>query len=191
MVCHSLWSELVFNYIFFRKSLPNFCMGMRRSKSCVNFGNVCTKSFTKRTYRPFCLFVKHFYYTVQSGKWIDWKWVTKTALRKIHHGIIIDILQFSQINLLLRHIAWVVYVIKSKTIFDYSMLFLQIPFKVVLLYCWNKGQKWWNSFYKTYGHFSFCSNSAIHNLRKQNIEYPIFYNNVYFFKTWVLCKTCK
>ena len=38
------------------------------------------------------------------------------------------------------------------------------------------------SFYKTYGHFNFCSNSAIHNLRKQNIECIIFYNNVYFSK---------
>ena len=125
MVCHSLWSELVFNYIFFWKSLPNFCMDISRSKPCVNFGNICTKSCTVRTCLPFCLFVKYFhYYTLQSGKWIAWKWVTQTTLRKIHHGIIIDTFYFSQTNLLVRHIACVVYVIKSKTIFDHFTLFL-------------------------------------------------------------------
>ena len=48
-----------------------------------------------------------------------------------------------------------------KTIFDHFTLCLQMTFKVVLSYCWNKGQKWWNIFYKTYVHFSFCSNSVI------------------------------
>ena len=68
-----------------------------------------------------------------------------------------------------------------KTIFDNFKLCLQMSFKVFLLYYWNKDQKWWNIFYKTYVHFSFRSNSVIHNLGKQKTECLSFYNNVYFF----------
>ena len=69
----------------------------------------------------------------------------------------------------------------SKTIFDHFTLCLLMSFKIVLSYCWNKGQKGWNIFYKTSARFSLCSNSVIHNLGKQNIECLSFYNNVYFF----------
>ena len=152
------------------------------SNPCVNSGNACTESCTVRTFLPFCLFVKYFcYYIVQGGEELASKWVTKTMLCKIHHDTIIDTLQLSQTNLLIRHLACMVYVIKSKTIFDHFTLCLQISFKVVFSCCWNKSQNWWNIFNKTYGHFSFCSNRVIHNLGKQNIACFIFHNNVYFF----------
>ena len=78
---------LVFNCILFEKNLRNFCMDMRCSHPCVNFGDVCTKFCIVTTCLPFSLSVEYFFYkiTVQGGKWITWRWATKTTLRKIHY----------------------------------------------------------------------------------------------------------
>ena len=136
-------------------------MDMRCSNPCIKFSNVCTKSCKKRTCLLFCLFLSFQNHVVLDLSWhyywyfvvLTYKFASKT------HGM----------------------PSLCKTIFDHFMLCLHMSFKVVILYCWNKGQKWWNIFYKMYVHFSFCSNSFIHDLGKQNTESLIFYNNVYFF----------
>ena len=79
-----------------------------------------------------------------------------------------------QINLLIRHMACLVYVIKSKIIFDHFTLCLQILFTVVLLFCWNKGQKRWNIFYKTYLHLSFCPDCVIITLENKTLNASFF-----------------
>ena len=150
-------------------------MDIRYNNPCVNFIDVCTKSCTVKTCMLFC-----FSWNISVDKSPPRQenespdWATKTMLRKIHHDIAIDTLQFSQINLLVWHIAWVIYLIKCKTIFDHFTLYLQMLFKSFLSYYWNKGQKGWNIVYKTYGHYGFCSDYVINNLGKQNIECFIF-----------------
>ena len=173
------WSVLVLNCTFYQKILPQFCMDMRRSNPCVNFGNVCAKSCTVRTYLTFCLFVKYFsYYTVQVRRMKRQKvsYWNHVALDSPWH-------YYWYFAVLADKFASKTHAMPSLciTIFDHFPLCLQISLKVVLSYCWNKGKKWWNIFYKTYVHFGFCSNSVLYNLGKQNTECLIFYKNVLFF----------
>ena len=70
--------------------------------------------------------------------------------------------------------ACLVYVIKNKTIFDHFTICLQMLFQVVFSYCWNKGQKRWNIFYKIYVHFSFSPNFVIHYLGKKTLNASFF-----------------
>ena len=61
---NSLWSVLVFDCIFPRKSFPNSYMDMGYSNPRVNFSDVCTKSYTVRTCLAFCLLVEYFCYYI-------------------------------------------------------------------------------------------------------------------------------
>ena len=152
---------------FFQKILPQFCMDIRWRNPCINFSNVCTKSCKVRTCLSFCLFLSIFYYTVKVRRKKHQKvsYQNHVALDSSWH-------YYWYFVVLTYKFVSKIHGMPSlcKTIFDHFTLCLHMSFKVVLSYCWNKGQKWWNIFYKTYVHFSFCSNSVIHNLGKQNIE---------------------
>ena len=173
---------------FFQKILPHFFMDMRCSNPCINFSNVCTKSCKVRTCLSFCLFLSIFYYTVKVRR----KKHQKVSYQN-HVALDLSWHYYWYFVVLTYKFASKIHGMPSlcKTIFDHFTLCLHMSFKVVLSYCWNKGQKWWNIFYKTYVLFSFCSNSAIHNLGKQNTECLFLYNAFFFFKTWVLRKICK
>ena len=167
-------------------------MDMRCSNPCVNFSNACTRSCTVRSCLPFCLFLSIFCcYTVQAKRMNCQKvsHQNHVALDSSWHYCWYFVVHADKLASLLD-IACLVYVIKSKAIFDHFTICLQMLFKVVFLYCWNKGQKRWNIFYKTYVHFSVCPNCVI-ILENKILNTSFFIITSISFKTWVLCMTCK